>query len=166
MKCSDLLDRPATDRCLEDRSGPEWGSVDLRNGTPVGDLFDALLDASRALPRRGFTGRPRLSDNQAELRNDYAKARERWPDEKLKPLCRLMCKHFSRYRAMNPDALRKRISKMLMFDEWFEQLRARGLIRTAEQDDSTVGDAVLGLTTAVRLHVKRVKRWTQREGKN
>jgi hypothetical protein len=167
VKPSDLLDRPMTPGCLHDRSGPEWGSVDLRNSTPLGDLFDSLMEASEALPApRRRSGRPPLSGNGDELRHDYTKARERWPGEKLKPLCRLMCKHFPGYRAMKPDALRKRISKMLMREEWVEQFRARGLIRKAEEVDSTVGDAVLGLTTAIRWHVKWVKMSAQREGKN
>ena len=132
----------------------------LRNGSPVGDLFDALLEAAfLPFPERRRGGRPRLKED--ELRHDYTKARERWPGEKLKPLCRLMCKYFPKYHSMNLDALRKRISNMLRGDQLFERLKARGLIRKAEEDDSTIGNAVLGLTTALRLHVMRI-----REGKN
>jgi hypothetical protein len=174
VKHSGLLDKPFERGSLYDRSGPEWGSVDLRNGTPLGDLFEALLDlfheAFRAFPLPVVDrppGRPPFSEQVfavLELRDDYAKARERWPGEKLKPLCRLMCKHFTRYRTVNPDALRKRISQMLLKEE--EQAKAWDTLHKA------LGPLPLPLTLQARQLAKRIegrneqKKSALRRGKN
>jgi hypothetical protein len=165
VKRSDLLDKPSKPGCLYDRSGPEWGSVDLRNGTPVGDLFDALLDAfveaSSALPwpvARRAPGRPSLSENLFEtldLRDDYLKAQERWPSQKLKPLCRLMCKHFTRYRTVKPDTLRKRISQMLKGEEQ-AKIWDTGHKAGAPQTWS-IGDFIFCATLEARKIAKRIE---------
>jgi hypothetical protein len=180
VKRSGLLEKPFEPGCLYERSGPEWGSVDLRNGTPLGDLFEALLDAlheaSDAIPYPVVNrppGRPSLSDNlfaTLDLRDDYAKAQERWPSQKLKPLCRLMCKHFGRYRTVNPDALRKRITQMLKGEEW---AKPRGAVHKAEvQQTESIGDMIFGLKLVARGLAKRAeavkeqKKSAPRRGKN
>jgi hypothetical protein len=171
VKRSGLLDKPFEPGCLQDRRGPEWGSVDLRNGTPAGDLFDALLDsfvaAFSALPRpvaRRRAGRPSLSPFAAlDLRDDYAKAQERWPGQKLKPLCRLMCKHFPRYRTVKSDTLRKRISQLLKEEE--EQAKIWDAVPKAGAPRTlSIGDMILQLTIAARMAQRAYG--AAREGKN
>ena len=180
MKRSSLLDKRFERGCLYDRSGPEWAHVDLRNGTPLGDLFEVLLDvfheAFSVFPLPVVDrppGRPSLSDNlfaTLDLRDDYAKAQERWPGQKLKPLCRLMCKHFTRYRTVNPDALRKRITQMLKGEE---RANSRDSVHKAEMPQiESIGDVIFGLTLVARGLAKRVvavkeeKKSAPRRGKN
>jgi hypothetical protein len=180
VKRSGLLDKRFERGCLYDRSGPEWASVDLRNGTPVGDLFEVLLDvfqeAFSALPWPVVNtppGRSPLTDNlfaTLDLRDDYLKAQERWPSQKLKPLCRLMCKHFTRYRTVNPDTLRKRISQMLKGEEqskiWDAGRKAGG------PQTLSIGVMILALTQQARQLQKRIESRTEqktsapRRGKN
>ncbi len=98
---------------LRNRTGREWSNMDLRDDTPLGTLFDALLDLVVAFPIDVLPGAagPKLHDDS--LLEDLGEALRRWPGKKLKPLCRLMCAHLPKYRRISPDTLRKRIAKRL-----------------------------------------------------
>jgi hypothetical protein len=105
-----------------------------------------------------------------DLRDDYLKAQERWPSQKLKPLCRLMCEHFTRYRKINPDALRKRITKMLKEGEW---AKSRDAVHKGEVPQAqSIGDMIFDLKLVARGLAKRAaavneqKKSAPRRGKN
>jgi hypothetical protein len=109
---------------LRNRTGPEWGATDLREGTPLGDLFDALLNLAIEFPKdvlplddAGRRRGPWWQDDS--LFKDLAKAFRQWPGKKLKSVCRLMCEHpsmFPKYKSVKPDALYNRAKKRLAIE--------------------------------------------------
>jgi hypothetical protein len=101
--------------------------VDLREGTPFGNLFDALLDLAiafpaDALPRAG--GRPRGASDS--LLDDLAKASRQWPGKKkLKVICRLMRGHpsiFPQYRSVGLEALYKRAKQRIAEETFYRNV--------------------------------------------
>jgi hypothetical protein len=110
----------------------DWAAVDLRAGTPFGELLRALIEF--ALEERAFSprraGRQRLPGKQ--FFEDYKLARSRWPAvAKPRPLSRLMHEHSrkvfgGRYNHVTPDAIRKRIDGLLQALRTFEEARKKG----------------------------------------
>jgi hypothetical protein len=139
-----------------------WVNVDLRQGTPLGDLFDALLDLALSFPADVLpqeAGRPLSLDLDDLHLDDFAKAQERWPGKKLKPLCRLMCAHFPQYRKVKPDTLRKRIKQRLVEQsqapKWQEV--APGKYRTVIGNGAPISPAAVSNEHVVRYFTGAVR---------
>jgi hypothetical protein len=141
------------------RRGAEWSSVDLQSGTPLGDLVDALIELLRVFPHDIFPqldpGRPGL-DNQSLL-DDYAKAQQRWPEVKTKPLCRLMCAHFSEYRKVKPDALYKRVRKELEHEAAVLRMARVVLPKPPPPRERSLGDAIRVFTWCAHVLAEDVE---------
>jgi hypothetical protein len=97
----------------------DWAAVDLRPGTPFGELLRALIEF--ATEEGAFCPRPagRRPLPGKKFFEDYKLARSRWPGvTKPRPLSRLMHEHSrkvfgGRYNYVTPDAIRKRIGRLL-----------------------------------------------------
>jgi hypothetical protein len=97
----------------------DWAAVDLRPGSPFGDLFAALVEWAIA---DGAFAPSRAGRRHREIKTllaDYSKARKKWPAARdVKPLCKLMHAHSrtvfgGRYNDVNAEALSKRVRTML-----------------------------------------------------
>jgi hypothetical protein len=104
----------------------DWAAVDLRPGTPFGELFWVLLEFANELGALSAkpAGRHRLPTKQ--LQADYIVARKRWPKvTEVKSRAELMCKHskklFGGRYTTTPDTLRKRIMSLLELQRKVEE---------------------------------------------
>src|SRR5262249_14565015 len=97
----------------------DWAAVDLRPGTPFGDLHQALIEFATeagAFSKRS-PGRKPLALKQ--IYEDYKLACARWPEvKKPKQLSKLMKENSralfgGRYNHVTADAIRKRIEGWL-----------------------------------------------------
>jgi hypothetical protein len=110
----------------------DWAAVDLRPGTPFGELLRALIEfateegafSSRRAGRQPLPGK--------QFFEDYKLARSRWPAvTKPRPLSRLMHEHSrkvfgGRYNHVTPDAIRKRIDRLVQALRTVDEARKKG----------------------------------------
>jgi hypothetical protein len=116
----------------------DWAAVDLLPGTPFGDLFFALCEFAKvagAFEPAGEAGRRPLPLKQ--LQADYMLAHARWPKAKTKQLAKLMHEHSrkvfgGRYKNADPDAIRKRLEKLLISRRGVEAFKAGLLVSSPD----------------------------------